>query len=650
MRYEYENFKPTNVKDIVNYLNKIPNQPYYDFDTDYQTNSPSYYDYLSKLKPLLKILAHRIYDYDKELAKRFEEWDEQVKTLPQVVEKMLIEWLKDGTLEHIIIKNIFNDLNNRKLEKNYQHKRHVFLSLPLKCPQWQVFNDQNNNTRQHPQSFTIDWKEREIFIYYSPTSTTFTNDRLIAVYDIDTKKHKKSFLAGNTGGEGIVIRYINNSRYLFVKTRNNYLGRFLLDNLPENLTKLQPETEYNIDVEWQFNHSNDTWYIVTAGSDYGSTFRKNSILTLDNSFNKTGAIFLDKSSSGLFNSIYENKKSKRQGIAVGNSRIYLGMGGYSKKDATSDYGNYGVRVLNMSGEVIDEGLTRPHLMDKKLQDLGFHVDSIENEGVHVSPTGQVYSLLVHSSLDRDYAEHEGIIIFEEFSTHIDSIDFSEEAASQGVINYDLINSSMYPRSYEGKYINQLTGELFTNIPQIIDYMFDTSITQIKMFSGVQDLFSQYFPNGINKDYIITITNINNVSAIIEYCGSPAISDVKTKYYKIDNEYVENVIFDNRWFKMTLEEGIESIYPGETPRVIVSNHIKTLHGHVKGIGNITEFPFKLGTIPEEVRPIFNRTLIAAMSTSPIGGYAVFSIQKNGDVLLHYKEKNMPTISFNGNSYY
>src|SRR5699024_5243144 len=110
------------------------------------------------------------------------------------------------------------------------------------------------------------------------------------------------------------------------------------------------------------------------------------------------------------------------------------------------------------------------------------------------------------------------------------------------------------------------------------------------------------------------------------------------------------IFDNRWFEMDLEEGITTIYAGETPRVIVSNHIKTLHGHVKGIGDIDEFPFKLGTLPKEVRPIYNRVMITAMSTSAVGGYAVISVQKTGDVLLHYKSLNLKTVSFNGLSYY
>lgn len=117
MRYEYEKEPLTDVKDVIRFLKQSPQNPYYDFDTDYTTNSPSYYDYLAKLKPLIQILAERIYDYDKELAKRFEEWDELIKKFPENVEKLLIEWLEDGTLEKIINENIFKDLND-KIDKN----------------------------------------------------------------------------------------------------------------------------------------------------------------------------------------------------------------------------------------------------------------------------------------------------------------------------------------------------------------------------------------------------------------------------------------------------------------------------------------------------------------------------------------------------
>ena len=113
MRYEYEKEPLTDINDVVRFLKQNPQNPYYDFDTDYTTNSSSYYDYLAKLKPLIQILAERIYDYDKELAKRFEEWDKRIETLPKELEDLLVEWLNDGTLEQIINVNIFNDLNDK---------------------------------------------------------------------------------------------------------------------------------------------------------------------------------------------------------------------------------------------------------------------------------------------------------------------------------------------------------------------------------------------------------------------------------------------------------------------------------------------------------------------------------------------------------
>ena len=120
MRYEYEKEPLTDINDVIRFLKQSPQNPYYDFDTDYTTNSPNYYDYLAKLKPLIQILAERIYDYDKELAKRFEEWDKRIENLPKELEELLIEWLKDGTLEDIINENIFNDLNDKIDNKAYQ--------------------------------------------------------------------------------------------------------------------------------------------------------------------------------------------------------------------------------------------------------------------------------------------------------------------------------------------------------------------------------------------------------------------------------------------------------------------------------------------------------------------------------------------------
>ena len=87
--------------------------PFYSNSADYNTNSKSYYDDLSRKAKLFEILAHRIWEYDEELAKRFEEWDKLIENFPEDVKNLLIKWLQDGTLENIINHNIFNKLNDK---------------------------------------------------------------------------------------------------------------------------------------------------------------------------------------------------------------------------------------------------------------------------------------------------------------------------------------------------------------------------------------------------------------------------------------------------------------------------------------------------------------------------------------------------------
>ena len=90
--------------------------PRYPDDADYQTNAPSYYDDLARKNKLIKKLAKRIWEYDKILADSLEEIEE---VLRQVIDKigegfneeiyqLLVKWVEDGTLDHIINETLMN--------------------------------------------------------------------------------------------------------------------------------------------------------------------------------------------------------------------------------------------------------------------------------------------------------------------------------------------------------------------------------------------------------------------------------------------------------------------------------------------------------------------------------------------------------------
>lgn len=105
------------LSDFDSFINNLytPNRtsaPFYTDFADYNTNSKSYYDDLSRKARLFEILAHRIWEYDEELAQRFEEWDKLIENFPEDVKRLLEQWLEDGTLKDIINKEIFKDLND----------------------------------------------------------------------------------------------------------------------------------------------------------------------------------------------------------------------------------------------------------------------------------------------------------------------------------------------------------------------------------------------------------------------------------------------------------------------------------------------------------------------------------------------------------
>lgn len=85
--------------------------PHYPRNTDYSTNAASYYDDLARKNELMKHLAMRIWEYDKELSKRFAQWDKNLEDFDEEVLKLLQKWMDDGTFEHIINHHIFNQLN-----------------------------------------------------------------------------------------------------------------------------------------------------------------------------------------------------------------------------------------------------------------------------------------------------------------------------------------------------------------------------------------------------------------------------------------------------------------------------------------------------------------------------------------------------------
>lgn len=88
--------------------NDYRNVPIYPDDSDYTTNSPSYYDELARKQKLIQLLTEKIWKYDDEIKEYFKRWEDNLANINREVIEMMIQWLEDGTLDHIINDTIFN--------------------------------------------------------------------------------------------------------------------------------------------------------------------------------------------------------------------------------------------------------------------------------------------------------------------------------------------------------------------------------------------------------------------------------------------------------------------------------------------------------------------------------------------------------------
>ena len=614
MRYEYEKEPLTDVKDVIRFLKQNPQNPYYDFDTDYTTNSPSYYDYLAKLKPLIQILAERIYDYDKELAKRFEEWDKNLEELPDELKRMFLEWVDDGTLARILAQlllddyatkeevnellnalenelnlsmvNLKNDLEksmsdlendleksmSKKESKNAIYKLKPLVEIPVRFPDYNKIVGKHDLKNIYPSAFDIDWDNNLLFLVSlgALLPSGAMQDRIITMYDITTGEYKGYFYAGIYGGEGIVVKWENNKRYLYCQNGLGYLGKYDITLLPKNASKLESIENIHCNVHWTFGYDGTNWLITQGGSEKGYKDQRRAHAYYSDNFRRLGYILTDTKDTGYFNSDYYSDNTKVQSMTIGNGKIYMGIGAYHADGRQGEQGKIGIKVLDSSGNLIETGLMNSQKVINKLNDMGKNADIIENEGVHVKrDDGRVFSLMIFRNPERNPDSiNGGIYIMEHYSSDLNAIDFSECSST-------LIGTSIegyQPMTYQdpnGKMFleNHLTGKKLNSMSDILTYMvndyrdefsFYSSSVEIKWFDNVIIPASRYIKiENINNRYFhVTIRGYkdrpqekyfvdfdiknNNVSSLYEIPESSVISTyVKgTDLYKLPIGFYE----------------------------------------------------------------------------------------------------------------
>lgn len=144
-------------------------KPFYSDDTDYTTNSPSYYDDLARKQKLIQLLAEKIWEYEETLKLSLEEIK---NVLEQVIDKigegfnkeindLLVLWIEDGTLDHIINETLMN----LKADKTYVDNLILSITQDLESQKTELKDDIEDTTQKMIKIVTVtNLKDNPFFI------------------------------------------------------------------------------------------------------------------------------------------------------------------------------------------------------------------------------------------------------------------------------------------------------------------------------------------------------------------------------------------------------------------------------------------------------------------------------------------------------
>ena len=402
------------------------------------------------------------------------------------------------------------------------HQRKIVATMPLLFPDHDAIMATNPSaTYMYPQAFCV--SEDLIYITY-PFEPKQPNN-VVAVFNISGIYQGYFYVqAGGPGfaAEGVVVTSDYGPKKMFVGHTNGILREFNLEGASygSNLPLVQ---NHEVGLFNQFSYRKGIWLVEQNSPEIGQTITRTVLAMFDSNFNRLSTITLPLHDVGYVTestSPYAPYFNKRQGIAVGDNYFVCGYGGFITDGAASaGYNEYqGSKVFNPDGTKRTESMLHPQAMMDLMKAAGLNVTRIENEGVCLSEDGKsIYSLYIHQERTGTEPYNSGLVIFEEYSTDKNSIDFSSASRMYRGFDVDHASIGLFPRSAQG-IVNPVDGTLFTNMTQILRYMQEMSQKAFNFFTGtvsITDISGALIP----ASTYVEILNANNQTFIVNYYSS-----------------------------------------------------------------------------------------------------------------------------------
>ncbi|MBF8764220.1 tail fiber domain-containing protein [Pseudomonas putida] len=411
------------------------------------------------------------------------------------------------------------------------HKKRIVAKLPIVFPDYESIQSAGGNSYLYPQGFFVDERADEILVAYNASGGTYT--RNIVRYKLSTAAYISCFQlslpAGAGGGESFAVYYNDaGNRYIASKYDGSQVAIYNITVFPANRAVLTHETLKATPMYFQISQRGGEFMMEEAGPAIGGSTSRTNFAVYNSDFKRIRTFSYTKMDSG-FQSINLNAYApfipKAQGVALGDGYIATVHGGivvHSDASTTNrPFGYQGPRIYSPEGRILAESICEPFKMKSIFESVGLITDRLEYEGVCVTDSGRIMTLMLHHSRFGDQAKKTGITIFEEFSSAPDAIDFSSAVYTFARSDILRTEGGIFPRGTNGMMYDPVTGDPWTTMEQIIDYMdlmdgknigyYQASVNITPVAGIVMDLNTE-----------VTITNYNHVGFHVKCVSGTAV--------------------------------------------------------------------------------------------------------------------------------
>lgn len=421
-----------------------------------------------------------------------------------------------------------------------------------------------SQTRFTPQALAV--LDDMIWLRMTPNEASPTDSRSwVGVFDIATGEKLSIFCTGAANpdrpvDQGLRVFHAQDGKrklvckYYSTDATSDGLAVYDVTVLPTDGSTISPiETHSNLNLGYDWFYADGYYYVQQHSYPDSTKYDRSVFVKYDENFNRVGFLCFSAADSTRVLNAYSpvegeeisDVNTKPQQWAVKDGLIYSVCGAaYGEiEGAVSTY--QGLRAFSSNGLKVDSTLCDPEKCLNKIESiLPTTVGLIEPEGLCVDEYGVMYSIQQTVSNSSMTSSDKNFWLFEEYSDAVDAVDFSDAASLDAPINIDRLSIGPFPILGESTQtlVNPWTGEAFSNISQVLDYMVFSG-QKVFCVNTQQAVINDIDGNAFPSSMLITLILVNSltVQCLIENASDQFLlkNTSEFRYRKENNSWKKN---------------------------------------------------------------------------------------------------------------